>query len=58
MMYTTKQVADKLHLKHSTVRDYVSDGRIEATKMGHTNIVGETEMQRLLEKYKSRGKIQ
>lgn len=50
-MYTTKQVAEKLGIAHGTVRDYVADGRIKVVKMGHTNIVTDEEMQRLLKKY-------
>ena len=51
-MYTTKQVADKLGIAHGTVRDYIADKRIKATKFGHTNLVDEKEMQRLLKKYR------
>ena len=37
--YTTRQVAEKYGLKEGTIRQFISRGQLEATKVGTTYII-------------------
>lgn len=42
---TTKQVAEKLNVSEGRVRQLVADKRLPSVKVGHTNLIRETDIQ-------------
>jgi excisionase family DNA binding protein len=42
---TTKQVAEKLGVSEGRVRQLVSEGRLPSVKVGHTNLVRESDIE-------------
>jgi excisionase family DNA binding protein len=48
-IYTLKEVAEGLGVHYQTIKGWVSDGKIRATKIGRSYRVTGAELQRLLE---------
>jgi len=42
---TTKQAAEKLEVSEGRVRQLVAEGRLSSTKVGHTNLVRESDLE-------------
>lgn len=46
--YTANQVADRLRFAKSTIRVYIMQGKIKATKFGRDWMISQNELDRLL----------
>ena len=44
---TTREAAEKLGVSEGRVRQFVAEGRLEAVKVGHTNLIKEAHLERV-----------
>lgn len=49
---TTKEIAERINMDHSQVRRAIAHGWLKATKMGHTSLVTERNLQKWLDEGK------
>lgn len=55
--YTLKEASEVVHIGVRTLREYVKDGKIKASKVGRSYLVGETELDRFI-KSREGGKVE
>lgn len=52
-MYTVKEVADKLKLKDTTIRKYISERKLSAYKFGRQYVVSEDDLKEFLKRQRN-----
>lgn len=50
--YTVKDAAEALHMSVRQVREYIKQGRIEASKVGRSYLIEESELARFVDSCK------
>ena len=54
---TTKEVAERLGVSVGRIQQLVAEGRLPATKVGHTNLIKESDLQLVEKRQTGRPKV-